>query len=235
MSEPDIDDDDRGNEAFLLKHAAPGRIGLCTGDEWISKLIRKAQAPLTADGHRSLWSHAFLFGEKRSDGHWWVIESDLDLRTRQMRLGVQENRLSRYYDAEAFPNIAVLDFGLDTAQTQRVMTAALDLLSGLHHYSLSELVGTLLAMHSTRLRQRDNLLSKEGALYCSAMVQHCYAAAGIDLLPGVSGKNLAPHDIADSPLPHAAHRLVRDLGISSLRTLAHSAEALLATPVDELF
>ena len=235
MSEPDIDDDDRGNEAFLLKHAAPGRIGLCTGDEWISKLIRKAQAPLTADGHRSLWSHAFLFGEKRSDGHWWVIESDLDLRTRQMRLGVQENRLSRYYDAEAFPNIAVLDFGLDTAQTQRVMTAALDLLSGLHHYSLSELVGTLLAMHSTRLRQRDNLLSKEGALYCSAMVQHCYAAAGVHLLPGVSGKNLAPHDIADSPLPHRAHRLVRDLGVSRLRTLAHSAEALLATPVDELF
>ena len=235
MSEPDIDDDDRGNEAFLLKHAAPGRIGLCTGDEWISKLIRKAQAPLTADGHRSLWSHAFLFGEKRSDGHWWVIESDLDLRTRQMRLGVQENRLSRYYDAEAFPNIAVLDFGLDDAQMRQVLTAGLDLLSGLTSYSLSELVGTMFAMHSSRLRQRDNLLAKEGALYCSAMVQHCYAAAGIDLLPGVSGKNLAPHDIADSPLPHAAHRLVRDLGISSLRTLAHSAEALLATPVDELF
>ena len=48
--------------------------------------------------------------------------------------------------------------------------------------ALGELVGTLLAMHSTRLRQRDNLLSKEGALYCSAMVQHCYTAAGIDLL-----------------------------------------------------
>lgn len=235
MSEPETDDDDRGNEAFLLKHAAPGRIGLCTGDEWISKLIRKAQAPLTADGHRSLWSHAFLFGERRSDGHWWVIESDLDLRTRQMRLGVQENRLSRYHDAERFPNIAVLDFGLSPEQTQRVMTAALDLLSGLHHYSLSELVGTLLAMHSTRLRQRDNLLSKEGALYCSAMVRHCYAAAGVDLLPGVTGKNVSPHDIAASPLPHVAHRLIRDLGVSRLRRIAGRTKALLNTPVDELF
>lgn len=224
-----------GNRAFLLKHAAPGRIGLCAGGDVLSKVIRKAQSPLTRDGHRSLWSHAFLFSERRSDGHWWVIESDLDLRYRQMRLGVQENRLSRYFDAGDFPNIAVLDFGLDDAQTRQVLTAGLDLLSGLTSYSLSELVGTMFAMHSSRLRQRDNLLAKEGALYCSAMVQHCYAAAGIDLLPGVSGKNLAPHDIADSPLPHAAHRLVRDLGISTLRTLAHSAEALLATPVDELF
>jgi hypothetical protein len=67
------------------------------------------------------------------------------------------------------------------------------------------------------------------------MVQHCYTAAGIHLLPEVSGKNIAPHDIADSPLPHTAHRLVRDLGISTIREYAHRAEALLATPIDELF
>lgn len=223
-----------GNAAFIEKHAAPGRIGLCAGGDGLSKLIRKAQAPLTDDGHRSLWSHAFLFSERRSDGEWWVIESDLDLRHRQMRLGVQENRASRYHDAEAFPNIAILDFGLDDAQARRVVGAGLDLLSGLAHYSLGELVGTMLAMYSTRLRRRDNLLAKEGALYCSAMVRHCYASAGIDLLPGVSGKNITPHDIADSPLPHTAHRLIRDLGISSLRTFARSAETLLTTPVDEL-
>ena len=223
------------NEAFIQRHAAPGRIGLCAGGDWISKVIRKSQAPLTDDGHRSLWSHAFLFSERRSDGHWWVIESDLDLRYKQMRLGVQENRAARYFDANEFPNIAILDFGLDEAQTRRVVGAGLDLLSGLASYSLSELVGTMLAMYSTRLRKRDNLLAKEGALYCSAMVQHCYAAAGIHLLPDVSGKNIAPHDIAGSPLPHAAHRLVRDLGVSTIREYAHRAEALLATPIDELF
>ncbi len=211
------------NATFLLRHAAPGRIGLCGGRDWINTLIRKAQAPLTGDGHRSLWAHAFIFLERRVDGHWWVLESDLDLRYRQIRLGVQENRIDRYFDEVMFPNLAVLDFGLDASQVQRVQCAALDLLAGLSSYSLSELVGTLFAMHSTRLRQRQNLLAKEGALYCSALVQHCYAAAGIELLPGVPGKNIAPHDLYESPLPHQRHALIRDLGISHLRRWAHEA------------
>lgn len=102
--------DATSNVVFLARHAAPGRIGLCCGADPTSKLIRKAQVPLTADRHRSLWSHVFLFGERRIDGHWWVIESDLDFRYRQIRVGVQENRLERYFNDEAFPNVAVLDF-----------------------------------------------------------------------------------------------------------------------------
>ncbi|GAA5072792.1 hypothetical protein [Lysobacter panacisoli] len=220
-----------GNAAFFDRHAAPGRIGLCGGRDWINKLIRKAQAPLTHDGHRSLWSHAFLISERRVDGHWWVIESDLDLRYRQIRLGVQENRIDRYFDDDAFPNVAILDFGLDAGQTAQVQRAALDLLSGLGSYSLSELVGTLFAMHSRRLRRRENLLAKEGALYCSALVQHCYAAAGVELIPGVHGKNIAPHDIDDSPLPHQTHRLIRDLGVSTLREIGHDSGAWLRSTV----
>ncbi|WP_141453066.1 hypothetical protein [Pseudoxanthomonas sp. z9] len=222
------------NAAFLLKHAAPGRIGLSGGRDWINKLIRKAQAPLTDDGHRSLWSHAFIFMEQRVDGHWWVLESDLDLRYRQIRLGVQENRLARYFDEETFPNLAVLDFGLDETQIRQVQIAGLELLAGLSSYSLGELVGTLFALHSTRLRQRDNLLAKEGALYCSALVQHCYAATGLEFVPGVPGKNVAPHDLYDSPLPHQTHSLIRDLGISHLRRLAHGTRELLAAPVQDL-
>lgn len=225
---------DTSNQAFLLRHAAPGRIGLCGSSDWIGKAIRKAQAPLTNDGHRSLWSHAFIFNEQRLDGHWWVLESDLDVRYRQIRLGVQENRIERYFDDQAFPNLAILDFGLDAAQTRKVQIAGLDLLSGLSSYSLSELVGTLFALHSTRLRRRDNLLAREGALYCSAMVQHCFAAAGVEFIPGVHGKNIAPHDLYDSEVPHQTHSLVRDLGISSLRRLAHAAQELLTTPVQDL-
>lgn len=219
--------DAHGNAAFIEKHAGPGRIGLCGGRDWINKLIRKAQSPLTHDGHRSLWSHAFLFSERRIDGQWWVIESDLDMRYKQIRLGVQENRVERYYDAEAFPNIAILDFGLDEAQIRKIQIAGLDLLSGLSSYSISELFGTLMAMHSSRLRKRSNLMAKEGALYCSALVQHCYAAANLEFLPGVPGKNIAPHDIDESPLPHRTHRIIRDLGVSTVRELAHSARAML--------
>ncbi|MGE8289243.1 MAG: hypothetical protein ACN6RG_14880 [Stenotrophomonas sp.] len=222
------------NAELIRKYARPGCIGLCGTSDWIGKAIRKAQAPLTEDGHRSLWSHAFLFSEQRLDGHWWVLESDLDLRNRQLRLGAQENRADRYFDDEAFPNLAILDFNL-AAQTRNVQVAALDLLAGLSSYSLSELVGTLFAMHSTRLRRRGNLLSREGALYCSAMVQHCYTAAGIDLMPGVHGKNVAPQDLYDSDLPHTTHSLIRDLGISSLRRLKHGTLELLNTPVEDLF
>ncbi|MBD9537353.1 hypothetical protein IB227_16005 [Stenotrophomonas sp. STM01] len=223
------------NAELIRKYARPGCIGLCGTSDWIGKAIRKAQAPLTEDGHRSLWSHAFLFSEQRLDGHWWVLESDLDLRNRQLRLGAQENRADRYFDDAAFPNLAILDFNLDAAQTRNVQVAALDLLAGLSSYSLSELVGTLFAMHSTRLRRRGNLLSREGALYCSAMVQHCYTAAGIDLMPGVHGKNVAPQDLYDSDLPHTTHSLIRDLGISSLRRLKHGTVELLNTPVEDLF
>jgi hypothetical protein len=217
------------NATFIATHAAPGRIGLCGGRDWINKMIRKAQAPLTADGHGSLWSHAFVFSEQRVDGHWWVIESDLDLCYRQIRLGVQENRVDRYFDADAFPNIAILDFGLDAEQVRQVQVAGLDLLSELSSYSLSELVGTAFAMRSRRLRRRENLLAKKDAVYCSALVQHCYAAAGIEFHAGVDGKNIAPHDIDESALPHQTHRLIRDLGVSTLRELGLEAQTLLRT------
>jgi hypothetical protein len=234
MSDSDLQTEtSRNNAEFLLKHAAPGRIGLCAGGDNISKLIRKAQAPLTEYGHRSLWSHAFLIGDQRIDGHWWVIESDLDLSYKHVRLGVQENRMARYFDAEAFPNIAILDFGLDSTQTAKIQTAALDLLAGQSHYSLIELAGTALAMHSSRLRRRKNLMGKDGAVFCSALVQHCYAAADIHFHPGVECKNIAPHDIDDSPLPHRSHRLIRDPGISRLRRFTQATVDVLNTPVED--
>ena len=166
------------NAEFLERFAAPGRVGLCGGNDLINKGIRKLQYHVTADGHRSPWSHAFLCNGKRVDGRHWVLESDLDLRHKQIRLGVQENRIDRYHAEADFPNLAILDFGLSEAQTQAVLTSGLDLLSGLTHYSLRELIGTLLAMRHPTLRRRRNLLERENALYCSAMVQHCYAAAG---------------------------------------------------------
>ena len=207
------------NADFLEQHALPGRVGLCGGVDLINKAIRKLQYHVTADGHRSPWSHAFLCSGRRVDGRHWVLESDLDLRHKQIRLGVQENRIDRYHDEESFPNLAILDFGLDEAQTQAVLSSGLDLLAGLSHYSLRELVGTLLAMRHTSLRRRRNLLESEGALYCSAMVQHCYSAAGIEFVPGVDRKNVTPHDIAACAHARAAHLLVRQRGPSSVRAL----------------
>ena len=199
------------NADFLLAHAAPARIGLAGGSAFIDRGIRRAQRPIAAaDG--SAWSHAFPFGETRSDGHCWVLESDLDLKPKQVRLGAQENRLDKYYGAAAWPNLAVLDFGLDAARSRQVLAAALELLARAAHYSLREILGTALAMARPSLRTRDNLLAREGALYCSAFVQHCYAAAGIDFVPGLALKNTTPHDIARSAVPHRAWTLQRAAG-----------------------
>jgi len=207
------------NAEFLERYAGPGRVGLCGGADVINRVIRNLQYHVTADGERSPWSHAFLCSGRRVDGQHWVLESDLDLRHKQIRLGVQENRIDRYHDEEAFPNLAILDFGLDEAQTNKVLTSGLDLLAGLSHYSLRELIGTLLAMQHTPLRKRRNLLESEGALYCSAMVQHCYAALDIEFVPGVHRKNVTPHDIASCAHPHTAYTLVRQRGVSTISRL----------------
>ncbi len=203
------------NAAFLHRYAAPARIGLAGGSALIDRGIRKAQRLITDDAAGSAWSHAFLFGEQRSDGHWWVLESDLDLRHKQIRLGAQENRLAKYFDAGEWPNLAVLDFGLDADASRRVLAAALDLLADATRYSLREIVGTLLALARPTLRERDNLLARENSLYCSAFVQHCYARAGISFVAGLSIKNTTPHDIARTALPHHAHCLLRQSGASA--------------------
>ena len=208
----DLADSSQSNADFLLAHCASARIGLAGGMHPIDRTIRQAQRLITGDGVGSAWSHAFLIGERRSDGHWWVLESDIDLRHKQIRLGAQENRLAKFFDAAEWPNIAVLDFGLDDAVARRVLQAALDLLAQSTRYSLREILGTALALARPTLRQRGNLLAREGSLYCSAFVQHCYSAAGIELTPGIGAKNATPHDLARTPVAHHAQRLVRIAG-----------------------
>lgn len=198
------------NQEFLELYAGSACIGLCGGNDLINKAIRKMQWQVTSDGRRSPWSHAFLFSERRSDGEFWVLESDLDLRHKQIRLGVQENRMSKYFDSSEFPNLAVIDFGLSSSQSKAVITEGLNLLSGLSTYSLTELLGTLMAMSRTGLRAKENLLAREGALYCSAMVQHCFDAINFDLKPNVDTKNITPHDLFQTPQPHTAYHLIRE-------------------------
>lgn len=210
MQQTYLQDPATGNLEFLEHFAAPGRIGLAGGTHVIDRSIRRLQGPLKADEGGCLWSHAFLCSGIRLDEQHWVLESDLEIHRKQIRLGVQENRASKYSDAKAYPNLAILDFGLDPDQTRRVMTEGLDLLAGLARYSLRELLGTLLAIKRPTLRSRENLLAREGTLYCSAMVQHCYAQAGVEFAQGISLKNTTPQDIAATSVPHTAYLLVRE-------------------------
>jgi hypothetical protein len=205
------------NQQFLERHAAPGLVGLVGGSALVDRTIRRAQRGLVGDECDSAWSHAFLFGGRRADGQHWVFESDIEIHHKHIRLGVQENRAQKYWDDDAYPNLAVLDFGLDEEAVRCVLTEALDLLAGRTRYSLRELVGTMLAMKRASLRSRTNVLAREGALYCSAFVQHCYARAGIEFVGGLATKNTTPQDIAACRAARKQHRLIRQATNSVLR------------------
>jgi len=207
------------NREFLETYAHPGRIGLSGGITLIDKAIARAERHVDDAGQWSLWSHSFLFQGRRPDGHHWVIESDLQINRKHIRLGVQENRISKYFDERLYTVLAVLDFGLAEEQVATLVREGLELVAARARYSLRELVGTLIALRHPELRGRENVLAREKSLYCSAFVQHLFRKAGLDLAPGVDAKNTTPEDICRAPAPHVMYLLKRGSGRSRLEQL----------------
>jgi hypothetical protein len=205
---------------FLERYAGPGRVGLSGGITLIDKAIARAERHLDEAGRWGSWSHAFLFQGTRHDGHQWVIESDLQVNRKHIRLGVQENRVSKYYDEGYYTTLAVLDFGLAERQVAALLGEALELVATRARYSLRELVGTLIALRDPRLRSRENLLARQSCLFCSAFVQHLFRKVGMDLAPGVHAKNTTPEDISLTSVPHVTYLLKRErpqTGISAVK------------------
>ena len=89
-------------ELFAL-HARPGMVGLAGGSAWVDRTIRRVQTPWRRAN--SCWSHAFICSGTRIDGAHWVLESALEIRHKQIRLGVSENRAAKYFDAPARLNV----------------------------------------------------------------------------------------------------------------------------------
>jgi hypothetical protein len=207
------------NREFLERYASPGRIGLSGGVTLIDKAICRAERHIHGKKKWGAWSHAFLFQGERHDGHHWVIESDLQFHRRHIRLGVQENRVSKYFDEKLYATLAVLDFGLTNTQTSCLLREGLELVATRARYSLRELLGTLIALRRPELRGRDNLLARERSMYCSAFVQHLFRKSGLDLAPGVVGKNTTPEDIAQTSVPHVTYLLTREQGENKLTAL----------------
>ena len=207
------------NREFLELHAHPGRIGLSGGVTLVDKAICRAERHLDERERWGAWSHAFLFEGRRADGHHWIIESDLQVRHKHIQLGVQENRIAKYYDEKLYTCLAVLDFGLTEEQVGCLVREGLELVANRTRYSLRELFGTLLALQRPEWRSRQNLLARESSIFCSALVQHLFRKAGLDLAPGVELKNTTPEDIARTALPHTAYLLLREVARSNLARL----------------
>jgi hypothetical protein len=202
---------DLSNREFLERYAQPGRVGLCGGMTRVDTAIRRAQRHLHTEGRWSDWSHVFLFEGRRLDGHHWVLESDIQIQQKNIQLGAQENRASKYFDEKEFPTLAILDFGLSETQVATLLREGLEFVANRERYSLRELIGTLIALKKPELRAKENLFACERSLYCSALVQQLFLNLGIDLVPGVTGKHTAPEDIARSPVPHQKFLLLREI------------------------
>jgi hypothetical protein len=213
------------NAEFFTRYAHPGRIGMIGGTELANRLIGRAQRHLNADHEWSAWSHAFLFQGTRADGHHWVIESDLDIRKSHIRLGVQENRIAKYFDDEKYVSLAVIDLGLNPSQEQQLVASALEHVAAGARYSLSEIVGTVWALRHPRWRPKENLLAREQAFYCSAFVRHLFGLAGIELAVGIAVKNTTPEDIARTTVPHRKWVMQRGPQANGLRGLIRTARA----------
>jgi hypothetical protein len=207
------------NHEFLARYARVGRIGLSGGVTLVDKAICRAERHVHGKKKWGAWSHAFLFQGERHDGHHWIIESDLQFRRKHISLGVQENRVSKYFDEKLYTTLAVLDFGLTETQTSCLLREGLELVATRARYSLRELLGTLIALRHPALRGRDNLLARERSMYCSAFVQHLFRKAGLHLAPGVMGKNTTPEDIAQTAVPHVTYLLKREEAESKLVAL----------------
>ncbi len=187
------------NREFLHTYAAPGRIGLAGGADVVSRLIKRLQRGLDEERQSSLWSHAFLFQGTRHDGHHWVFESDLEVHRKNIRLGVQENRIEKFCIEKNYPVLAVLDFGLGDGEVGAMMRESLEMVAGRTRYSLRELMGTLIALRRPAMRARPNPLARPQSLFCSAFVTHVLRKAGIDPVPGLDVKHAAPEDLFRSP------------------------------------
>jgi len=209
------------NREFLERYASPGRVGLSGGIKLVDRTISRAERHLDEQGRWSFWSHSFLFQGERHDGHHWVIESDLHIARKHIRLGVQENRIAKYFDEELYTTLAVLDFGLAEEQVATLLREGLELVATRARYSLRELVGTIMALRRPELRERDNVMARECSFYCSAFVEHLFRKSGIDLTPGRSVKNTTPEDISRTPVPHTTYLLKRRVATSKLSELAN--------------
>ena len=210
---------DLSNEDFLQCYAAAGRVGLSGGVTLIDKAINRAQRHLDERHLWGSWSHAFIFQGRRHDDHHWVMESDLQIHRKHIQLGTQENRISKYYDEDFYTTLAVLDFALPAEQVAALLCEGLELVANRAKYSMRELLGTLIALHDPKLRGRDNPLAREKSMYCSAFVRQVFRKIGLDLAPGIHGKNTTPEDIARTKIPHTTYLLKRELPESKLAKL----------------
>ena len=206
------------NESFFAEvgksagqRALHGAILLVGARDTLSLALRRAQGVLRFDQRPSKWSHAALIVRWQGDvGASVGVEVTLDPveRRRQVpeRNGVTTFRLSRYFDEQSYPNVALLSFELEEPErvpgmegtlpsgAERravVLETALTPVKDRERYPLWDMLGAW-ARHAYLPHTTPNPLLEGVPLPRAALCEYAYEAAGIDLTPGATGNHNCP-------------------------------------------
>jgi len=174
---------------FFNENYTPGRVCLIGADDFIGKLIRFGQSSITPDKKPSLWSHAFLMGEKRRDGRddgsIYIFESDLfaDSNSWQIYNGVQESRLVKWCK-DNIEHACVLGMDINQEEQRSLLSKALEYAYDEKRlrYPVGELFGTFWAI-LTRQFNKKNIFDDKYAVQCATFVRMCYQYIEKDFLP----------------------------------------------------
>ncbi|WP_447978573.1 hypothetical protein [Candidatus Nitrospira bockiana] len=173
---------------------------LVGGRDAMSFRLRIAQAHLRDDFTPSHWSHVMLLGELAADlGATPVYEVSLDppagFGFAPPSNGVQKAVLRRYYSAEAYPNIALIQLPKTGKLTRAAVAEAFA------HFQrqravldVPDLILRWLAFTWGVGRTGNPLLEGHG-FPSAAMLEVVFGAAGYDLTPGLESRSSCPEAI----------------------------------------
>jgi hypothetical protein len=199
--------------------------------------LRHAQGALRFDRRASKWSHAALIVQwAASAGETSAVEVSLDPTdiTLQVpeRNGVTAFRLSRYFDSQRYPNVALAVLGFEpppgTATLSKgaarsdalaprerhaaVLAAALNPNRDRERFPLWDTLAPW-ARYAYAPHTTPNPLLEGIPLPSAALCEYAYEAAAVDLTPGATGNHNCP-EVLYATMKHWAEGLKQTEGVS---------------------
>ena len=196
------------NREFLEMFARPGRVGLA-GEAAIAVAGSRCASSTPSAAVANVWTHAFVFEGRRLDGQHWVIESDFQSGRQGFCLGVQESRMSKYFDERLYRSLAVLDFRISDDQMMMLHREGLELVACRSRCSLRQLFGPAALPRRLEAFNRTRKPGRKRSVFCSAFIRYLLARAGMDLGPALLANEDVLADITRIPLPHMTYLLRR--------------------------
>jgi hypothetical protein len=167
--------------------------------------LRRAQSVLRWDLRPSFWSHAMVVVGEHDDAAA-VPTREVTLHSRSGAFPEPANNavvpasLGLFADARRDANVALITIRMSPDEAGDVVHRAVDApnLDRLR-YNLWETLGVWQAYLWSR-QMTTSPLAEGFPLFCSAFLEYCYEAIGVDLSPGASERNSSPEHLWNTAL-----------------------------------